>query len=423
MLATRSNRPVCAVLFACLMAAFTMASAKGGDDDNVVISTNQANLPRSAARQSSYPPPGTPEHPGLCPYRGHIGYYQCKEVEATDHGKPEYGCPGKQVYLSDGNCYRCPEGYKRANITRKMAGDPKACTKRGWGKDPKPATYVGKAAAGCADGQFKHKGNCKSCPDHTSRKHVAMFDSGTCKVEKDYRCNAGLTLHKSAPLNKFDHLKNWAGLKYKKFCGEPFDLNLYSAEVMASEANKKIAEAIIRFGVKMANDDRATREKVARFKQAIRNKQLDTAYAILKGFDEYVLLEQAATEAQQFSISVGIGGDGSAGIGYSYEKGLAIDVGQRRLKKYQAHGLSKGFSLSIDGAIGVGVWKGEFASGYAQGYVVSFDSYGVGVWSDYYTPKRPDGLNQPHLIGLSGTFGAGVGFEIGEYNEVYTKVE
>lgn len=420
-----THRYTSAVVLVCLLVTIASATAKDKDekDDNIVITTNQASLPRSAASQSSYPPPGTPEYPGLCAYRGHIGYYQCKEVKATDHGKATYGCPGKQDYLSDGACYRCPDGYKRANITRKMAGDPKACTKRGWGKDPKPATFVRDATFGCAKGQFKHKGNCKSCPQHTTRMHVAMFDSGKCKVDEDYRCNAGLTLHKSAPLNRFDHLKNWMGLKYKKYCGEPFNLNTYSLEVMASEPNKKLAEAIIRFGVKMAKDDPATKDKVARFKQAVKDHELQTAYAILQSFDEFTYLQDAASEGQQFAVSVGVGFDGSAGIGYSYEIGLAYEFGSRQLKWYQSHGLSKGISLSYDGAIGVGVWGGSFATSYSQGYIVSADSYGFGVWSDYYTPKRADGLNQPHFIGLTGTFGGGVGAEIGEYNEVYTKVE
>jgi len=413
-----------AVVLVCLITSFATAVAKDkDDDDNIAITTNQADLPRSAARQSSYPPPGTPEYPGLCPYRGHIGYYQCKEVTAIDHGKSVTGCPGKQLYLSGGNCYSCPDGYKRANITRKMAGDPKACTKRGWGKDPKPATYVREATIGCADGQFEYKGNCKTCPAHTRRDHFAMFDSGKCTVDKEYRCNAGLTLHKSAPKNKFDHFKNWIGLKYKKYCGEPFNLNTYSLEVMASEANKKLAEAIIRFGVKMAKDDPETRDKVARFKQAVKDHELRTAYDILQSFDEFIYLQDAASEGQQFAVSVGVGFDGSAGIGYSYEIGLAYEFGSRQLKWYQSHGLSKGISLSYDGAIGVGVWGGSFTTGYSQGYIVSADSYGFGVWSDYYTPKRADGLNQPHFIGLTGTFGGGAGAEIGEYNEVYTKVE
>jgi len=44
------------------------------------------------------------------------------------------------------------------------------------------------------------------------------------------------------------------------------------------------------------------------------------------------------------------------------------------------------------------------------------------VWTDYYTPNRADGLNQPHLIGLTGSFGVGYSLEIGEYNEVYTEL-
>ena len=111
-----------------------------------------------------------------------------------------------------------------------------------------------------------------------------------------------------------------------------------------------------------------------------------------------------------------------------HEYGIGYDIGKRQAKKYQSYGLTKGVSVAADGSITVGLWAGEFKTGYAQGYVVSFPvgwgiDGGVGIWSDYYTPKRADGLNQPHFIGLTASFGVGSGFEIGEYNEVWTKVK
>jgi len=397
--------------------------AKG--EKSTAIKIDSVNLPRSAV-SSSLIPLGTPEYPGLCKYRGHVGKYQCYKVKATQHGKTKKtACKGKQLYLSGGKCFECPNGYKRANFTRKMEGDPKACTKRGWGKQTKSATLKRSAYLGCPDGQFKEKGKCYSCPARTSRKHFAGIDSGYCNVEKEFRCNAGLTLHKSAPKNILSHAGNWLGLKHKKYCGQPFSLSLYSAEIVASEANKLIAQALISFGVKVAKNDTATKRKVANLKEAIKDKRLKEAYDILQSFDEFSLLEQAAYEGQQLVISVGVVGDGSIGFGANVEAGIAIDIGRKKLLFYRAHGVTKGFSAGYDVGINLGVWAGSFQTGYSQGYVVSGEfvgGAGLAVWSDYYTPKRPDGLNQPHLMGITATASQGYGFEIGEYNEVWTKV-
>ncbi len=415
----RSAGRTCFAILALLLATVLGAApAAAADDDDIYIAADSAKLPRSSNARNGHVPLGTPEYPGLCPYRGHAGKYRCVEVKATDHAP--YGCKGKQIYLSGGACYSCPDGYKRANILRKMAGDPKACTKRGFGKDPKPATYV--RPAKCGKGQFKHDGRCKSCLARTKRVHLAGLDSGVCKVDEKFHCNAGLTLHKSAPTNVFSHAGNWLGLKHRKYCGEPFNLNAYFLEAAASEANKLVIEALVRFGWKMAGDDPETQRKVRDFKQAIEAGKLSAAYDTLGSFNEFALLERAASEAQKFAVTVGVTGNGAAGIGYDYEYGLAVDVGTRKLKKYQTHGLSKGVSFVVSGGISVGASAGKFETGYQQGFTVNASGVGVGMWSDYYTPRRADRLNQPHLVGISASFGAGAGVEIGDYHEVYTKV-
>ena len=90
------------------------------------------------------------------------------------------GCPGKQVYLSGGSCYSCPNGYKRYSPTRKMT-HAKACTQRGWGTKKVKAKYVSQVN-GCRKGEFKHKGSCKKCPSGTKRIHAAGLDTGYCRV-------------------------------------------------------------------------------------------------------------------------------------------------------------------------------------------------------------------------------------------------
>lgn len=102
-----------------------------------------------------------------------------EKVPAINLGKAQKGCKGKQIYLSRGSCYSCPKGYKRYSPTRKMT-HPKACTKRGWGKQTVKAKYKWEAN-GCAKGAFKHKGYCKKCPAGSKRIHAAGLDTGYCK--------------------------------------------------------------------------------------------------------------------------------------------------------------------------------------------------------------------------------------------------
>jgi hypothetical protein len=83
-------------------------------------------------------------------------------------------CPGKQSYLSNGACWTCSGGYKRAKLTREM-DHPKACVKRGsWGKGPfKSAKRQNIAGARCPSGQFhiaeKGVNGCYRCPTGYSR--------------------------------------------------------------------------------------------------------------------------------------------------------------------------------------------------------------------------------------------------------------
>ncbi len=422
--------------------------------DSFKIKKDSLDLPRtySGARNASSNeeveiiPLGTAEFPGLCKYRGHVGKYQCKNV--TPKKESRYSCKGKGVYYSKINgtkyCYTCPDGYKRASVTRKM-NHPKACEKHQKGKnDYAPAEGRVRNVDGCGEGEFRHKGFCKSCPAKTKRKHIAGMDSGKCRVEKQYRCNAGLSLHKSAPKNIWERGGNWLGLKHKKYCGLPFDLKAYFEEIIESDANTLVLRGIVSLGNGLANATGAAKTKVENIRKAIKRKKLQEAYDLLTEFEEFEALkegikdsneafEESGEARKKFAITIGFVTDGSIIAGGNYEFGIAYDVSSGSFKKYKSYGLTKGVSVAIDGAITVGIWKGEFVDSYAQGYtlgipVASFGysgtiDGGLGVWSDYYTPKRADGLNQPHFVGVTGSFGAGSGFEIGEYAEVWTDVK
>lgn len=432
------------LLILVVMALFstTILAKEPKVDKGAILTKDNFSLPRSAASNSDVDliPLGESEYPGLCKYRGHRGKYQCLKVKAKKHGY--YSCKGKRIYYSkvDGvkGCYTCPKGMKRTSPTRKM-DHKKACVNREGKNTYAKGIFLGENLKGCPKGQFKYKGRCMTCPDKTKRQHFAGIDTGMCKVEKEYRCNAGLKLHKSQPNNIWDCGGNWLGLKYKKYCGLPFDLKAYLKEVfLQSEAEKELARGINDLGKALIKTDSKTKAKVENIKKYIKQNKMNKVIDELEKFDEFIALAElvdaynhgrgAIEEVQKFAISVGITADGSFIAGGNYEYGIAYDVGKRKGKKYQSYGLTKGISVAADGSITVGLWAGEFKTSYAQGYVVSFPvgwgiDGGVGVWSDYYTPKRADGLNQPHFIGLSASFGVGSGFEIGEYNEVWTKVK
>lgn len=437
---------LCVAMLSILVSSHALAK---NDNDELQIKKDSLTLPRSAASSEDDfepVPMGEPEFPGLCAYRGHVGKYQCLEVSPTDHGP--YACRGKNLYYSkvdgDKGCYSCPEGYTRFSYTRKMSHE-KACTLRRKGRNAyAEATYEGPYNRSCADGQFKHKGHCKSCPDKTSRKHFMGLDKGKCKVEKPYRCNSGLVLHKSEPSNIWERSGNWIGLKHKKYCGLPFDFVDYAEEIIASEANKEVMQGISILGNALGDTAESVVEKMEEMKQALEDDNLQEAYDILASFEAFEELKkelaessehfvQAGNEARQFAITIGFTTDGSLIYGGNHEIGLAIDVGEGTFKKYHAYGFTKGLSISVDTSISVGVWAGAFTDSYTQGYSASVPvapisysysfSAGIAVWSDYYTPKRADGLNQPHFVGLSAFFGAGSGFEFGEYVEVWTDVK
>ncbi len=440
------------VCLCCLLFVDTAMAKK----DNFKIKTDSLELPRtsSGARNASSGddveviPLGQAEFEGHCKYRGHVGKYQCKRVSAKKESR--YSCKGKGVYYSKVNgkkhCYTCPKGFKRTSPTRKM-DHPKACVNRKGKNTYKPYATRVKNVDGCGKGEFRHKGFCKSCPVHTKRgfwKTASGIDNGKCTVKKDYRCNAGLSLHKSAPKNIWDRAGNWAGLKHKKYCGLPFNLYDYGEEIVNSEANKLILQGVVNLGAGLAEAKGANKTRVKKIKKALKDKNSKKAYELIAQFPEFEALKEgiknssdafaeSGDERKKFVITIGFVTDGSFILGGNYEIGLGYDVSSGTFKIYHSYGLTKGVSISVDGAINVGIWKGEFADSYTQGYTLGLPvmqigysgslDIGLGVWSDYYTPKRADGLNQPHFVGVSALVGIGAGFEFGEYAEVWTDVK
>lgn len=125
-------------------------------------------------------------HPQACQKRG-LPKHNYKKATYGGKARPIKGCPGGNNYRSDGGCYTCPNGYKRASVTRKM-NHPKACQSRGLPKHQygraKLAYKLDLNPLSCPKGQFKHEGYCKSCPTGTTRVHAWGLDSGFCAYIK-----------------------------------------------------------------------------------------------------------------------------------------------------------------------------------------------------------------------------------------------
>lgn len=126
------------------------------------------------------------DHPQACQKRG-LPQHKYARAKYVGKARPIAGCPGKEVYRSDGGCYSCPKGFKRASVARKMT-HAQACQERGLPEH----TYtraerlfnLDTNVLPCPNGQFAHKGYCKSCPAGTLRFHYLGLDTGYC-IAKD----------------------------------------------------------------------------------------------------------------------------------------------------------------------------------------------------------------------------------------------
>jgi len=122
------------------------------------------------------------DHPQACQKRG-APQYTYTAAKYVGKAGPIAGCPGKNVYRSDGGCYACPAGFKRASLTRKMT-HAQACQERGAPKHtyaPARKLYeLNQSLLACPRRQFAHNGYCKSCPSGTLRLHYLGVDTGYC---------------------------------------------------------------------------------------------------------------------------------------------------------------------------------------------------------------------------------------------------
>ena len=361
----------------------------------------------------------------VCSDKGGEGEYLCTKIEAIDHGKMKFGCKGRQLYLSDGACYECPDDYKRASLTRKM-NHPDACQERGFNKQVYTSATMIRDAFGCAPGQFLKFNNCKSCPPHSKRIHIGGVDFGKCKVDKAYHCMDDLVPTKLKPDGLITRTGNYVGAKIRKRCAPPFNINSFVGHALIDSPAGPLMVALSSFSARLLLNDSETRDKASRLRDAVKQLNIKKAWEILQTIDEFELLVQSAYDAGHFIITIGASVDGSLILGYEHEQGIAIDLVEGKLKGYTGSSLSKGIlSGGYDIGLTLGLWEGPFQTDYAQGWIVETNlegGAGIGAWSSYFNPGAPRSSRYQHLIGFTVSAGPGISFELGEYDEVYTKV-
>lgn len=196
-----------------------------------------------------------------------------------------------------------------------MAGDPRACEKRGFNtQEYKPATLE-RDAFGCPAGQFTHDGRCKTCPANTRRMHLAGLDNGRCKVDKASECMGDMRLAKRPPNNFIEKLGNLVAIRSEKVCAPRFDTKAFALAAV-DDVGAPLLTAVKTLARRLSGNDAATKKK------------LDEALETLLSFEAFGLLVEAASEAHDFSISVGFARDGSVGVGTNAGVGFSLEIGE-----------------------------------------------------------------------------------------------
>lgn len=357
-----------------------------------------------------------------------------KYARARQNGKAKLlQCKGSKNYRTGKYCYVCPNGYKRASATRKMTS-AKACVRKF--KPVANATKVGQTAA-CPKGQFKHQQRCLECPNGTRRIGIAGIDSRSCKVERvkvkggrDAKwCDVGLRLAKLEPSGRGDRWRNLVSSKKNKICARRFDLKALALSDIPG-VGATTPRLVANFAQELLRG--SGKGKLKAMKKALKRKDYAGAYQAILAMPPFRAIAETARERRQQTITIGFGGEASAGVGYGLEGGLAIDLVRKRANGYSTSTFTKGASYGGSGGVTVGFYNGAMArESYSQGFVSSLSSLDfraaasavanpvdttIGVWYSYYAPGRPETLQ-----GYSVTYSIGQGETYLQYAEAKTK--
>lgn len=350
---------------------------------------------------------------------GGEGQIPCKYAKAKVVGKSKkLGCPGKQSHFTPrngGECWTCPLGYKR---TAQSITKGKACAKKFFVGPYSKATYQ-RSVWGCKAGQFhvaKNGGQCMACPKGYNRIQAAGIDTKACKIQSKYKCDGPLKVAKIPP-NK-NPLANLLGSYKTKVCGKPFKV--------AKEAAKDLKDyAAVHYHLKQLRLEILLPTKNPNeVRKAVLRKDWNKVWKYLQRLENFKKLKEIAQRTQHKTFTIGLSGDIQAIIGSNIEWGIAINLdGTGGFKPYRTAGFSKGLAIGADGGILIGIWrtKSHDIAGPSQGLAASVGggvSGGVGVWYSYYQPST----RGQKYIGMTMAVSAGLGVEIGEYNEVWTEL-
>ena len=321
----------------------------------------------------------------------------------------ELGCKGKNLYFTPhdgGQCWSCPEGFKR---TTTPIHKPDSCKARGFKigkKDRTNAKYV-RPAFGCPKDQYQKGKSCYTCPAHSKKIQIlGIFNpSNSCKMKP--WCNGQLKPGPMPPKSLMD-----LGPAFTRRCDTKMDPKKTILPMAKHHMGLAggINSAAALFAIEVARDKR--------LRKAIKSKDKAAIRASIKRMASFNKLKSMAQGKGYRSITIGVGGGVKAGLGLDQEMGVALDW-DAGILFYSTSVVSKGFALSAGGGISLGVWTvdKDDLGGYAHGVSTSVPAgvvdVGAGAWFSYYPIE---------FLGLAYTAGAGVGAEIGVYNEALTQL-
>ncbi|WP_405229699.1 hypothetical protein [Lentisalinibacter sediminis] len=358
---------------------------------------------RNSTMNDSFGPPDL-----MC---GEDGAEPCGEEKKVDavfvEDAENWGCKGKQLYFTPhngGECWRCPNGYKR---TLTPIHKPKACKERGLGFDKREvsATFV-RSAYGCPADTFESKGKCYACPEGSNKiAFLGAFNPGqSCKTE--FYCDAGLSLQPAPP-----KALQQVGPPYDRVCGAGAgkdDVMRLSSE--RREAHQALQIVAGQFLLELAgNRD---------LRRAILDQDGPRAVRIIMQTPGFVRLRDQSRASGFETLTFGGAPEVKAIAGAAQEAGLAMDWdGDYRF--YMSTVVSTGASVSVGFTGTLGVWNAPAGGigGYARGASVSFPvgvgDVGYGAWFSYY----PLGFT-----GLTFSASGGIGIDTVNYNQAVTNV-
>lgn len=366
-------------------------------------STHSWARSRNSTMNDSFGPPEL-----IC---GEDGAEPCGDEKKVDavfvEDAENWGCKGKQLYFTPhngGECWRCPNGYKR---TLTPIHKPKACKERGLGFDKREvsATFV-RSAYGCPADTFESKGKCYACPEGSNKvAFLGAFNPGqSCKTE--FYCDSGLSLQAAPP-----KALQQVGPPYDRVCGAGAgkdDVIRLSRE--RREAHQALQIVAGQFLLELAgNRD---------LRRAILDRDGPRAVRIIMQTPGFARLRDQSRASGFETLTFGGAPEVKAIAGAAQEAGLAMDWdGDYRF--YMSTVVSTGASVSVGFTGTLGVWNAPAGGigGYARGASVSFPvgvgDVGYGAWFSYYPLD---------FTGLTFSASGGIGIDTVNYNQAVTNV-